>query len=425
MSNLSSSRLQGFYKLNQNERLSTLAQAFNDTDLDFSNFNNTGNIDFALVDAMIENAIGTMNIPVGVATNMIVDGKDVLVPMATEESSVVAAVCNAAKQCRDTGGFSTYTSGNIMIGQIQLTQIIDPYQARQKILEHKAEIATICNDIDPLLVKLGGGFRDLEVRILDDVTPPMVIVHILVNTQDAMGANAVNSMAEALSPKLEAWTGAKANMRILSNLADKRVAMARATWSVQKLGGEEVRDGMILAYQFADTDPYRAATHNKGIMNGVSAVILATGNDTRAVEAGAHAYASRTGRYRSLSRWEVDKEGNLCGSLEMPMAVGLIGGATKIHPTAKKNLAILGIKTADELARVICAVGLAQNYAAMKALVTTGIQKGHMSLHAKNIAIVAGATGNEVDIIAQQLIQEGKIRQDVAEMMLAKIRDVR
>lgn len=422
MTNLSSSRLQGFYKFNQKQRLDILSKSFDDSAVDFSHYTNTGNTDFTLVDAMIENAIGTMNIPIGIATNMIVDGKEVLIPMATEESSVVAAVCNAAKQCRDRGGFSTYTSGNIMIGQIQLTQVINPYQTKQKILEHKAEIATICNEVDPLLVKLGGGFRDVEVRILDDINPPMVVVHILVDTQDAMGANAVNSMAEALSPKLEAWTNAKANMRILSNLADRRVAMARATWSLQELGGEAVRDGMLLAYQFADNDPYRAATHNKGIMNGVSAVILATGNDTRAVEAGAHAYAARTGRYRSLSRWEIDKDGNLCGNLEMPLAVGLIGGATKIHPTAQKNLAILGIKTADELARVVCAVGLAQNYAAMKALVTTGIQKGHMSLHAKNIAIMAGATADEVDEVSTRLVKEGKIRQDIAEAILTDIR---
>lgn len=237
-----------------------------------------------------------------------------------------------------------------------------------------------------------------------------------------MGANAVNSMVEALSPILEDWTNTKANMRILSNLADRRLVMARATWDVNEIGGETVRDAMLSAFRFADSDPYRAATHNKGIMNGISAVILATGNDTRAVEAGAHAYASKTGQYRSLSQWGVDEDGNLCGSLELPMVVGLIGGATKIHPTAQQNLAILGIDTADELARIIGAVGLAQNFAAMKALVTTGIQKGHMSLHAKNIAVMAGANPDEVNKITEMLIADGKIRIDVAEKILATLR---
>ena len=237
-----------------------------------------------------------------------------------------------------------------------------------------------------------------------------------------MGANAVNSMVEALSPVLESWTDTKANMRILSNLADKRLSMARATWNTEEIGGEVVRDAMLSAFRFADADPYRAATHNKGIMNGISAVILATGNDTRAIEAGAHAYACQTGRYRSLSRWGIDKDGNLCGSLELPMAVGLIGGATKVHPTAQQNLEILDIDSADELARITCAVGLAQNFAAMKALVTTGIQKGHMSLHAKNIAVMAGAKANEVDKVTELLVQSGKIRIDVAEEILTNLR---
>ncbi len=354
---------------------------------------------------------------------MIVDGKDKLVPMATEESSVVAAVCNAAKQCRNTGGFYTYTSEPIMIGQIQLINVLNPMITKQIILENEEDIKSICNEVDPLLVKLGGGFRGMEVKVLDNGYEYNVIVHILVNTRDAMGANAVNSMVEALSPVLEKWTDTKANMRILSNLADKRLSMARATWNTDEIGGEEVRDAMLSAFRFADSDPYRAATHNKGIMNGISAVILATGNDTRAIEAGAHAYACRTGRYRSLSSWSVDKDGNLCGSLELPMAVGLIGGATKVHPTAQQNLEILNIESADELARITCAVGLAQNFAAMKALVTTGIQKGHMSLHAKNIVAMAGATTDEIDKVTELLIQGGKIRIDVAEEILASLRN--
>ena len=418
---ITSSRITSFYKLEHQQRLDKIAEFLGDSNFNQDHFLDTGNTDFHIVDNMIENAIGTMNIPIGLATNMIVDGKDKLIPMATEESSVVAAVCNAARQCRDTGGFYTYTSEHIMIGQIQLIDVINPMITKQIILENEDEIKNICNEVDPLLVKLKGGFKGVEVRILDDGHEYTVIVHIFVDTCDAMGANAVNSMVEALSPVLERWTNAKANMRILSNLADKRLSMARATWRTEDIGGEIVRDAMLSAFRFADSDPYRAATHNKGIMNGISAVILATGNDTRAIEAGAHAYACQTGRYRSLSNWGIDKDGNLCGSLELPMAVGLIGGATKVHPTAQKNLEILDIDSADDLARITCAVGLAQNFAAMKALVTTGIQKGHMSLHAKNIAVMAGAKENEIDKVTELLVQGGKIRIDVAEEILANL----
>lgn len=418
-----SSRLTSFFKLDHQQRLDKISEFLGASSFNKNHFLDTGNTDFQVIDNMIENAIGTMNIPIGVATNMIIDGKDRLVPMATEESSVVAAVCNAARQCRDTGGFYTHTSEHIMIGQIQLIDVINPMITKQIILENEHEIKNICNEVDPLLVKLEGGFKGMEVKILDNGHEYNVIVHIFVDTCDAMGANAVNSMVEALSPALERWTKTKANMRILSNLADKRLSMARATWSTDEIGGEEVRDAMLSAFRFADSDPYRAATHNKGIMNGISAVILATGNDTRAIEAGAHAYACKTGRYRSLSSWGIDNEGNLCGTLELPMAVGLIGGATKVHPTAQQNLEILDISSADELARITCAVGLAQNFAAMKALVTTGIQKGHMSLHAKNIAVMAGAKPDEVSKVTEMLIQSGKIRIDVAEDILANLRN--
>lgn len=423
MEHLITSRISNFYKLNHEQRLEKIAELSDKSAFDKKHFLNTGNTNFSIIDNMIENAIGTMNIPVGIATNMIIDGKEKLIPMATEESSVIAAVCNASKQCRDTGGFFTYASEHIMIGQVQLIKVLNPFVAKQKILERADEIKRICNDVDPLLVQLGGGFKELEVRILNDNYESIVVVHILVDTLDAMGANAVNSMVEALSPLLEDWTNSKANMRILSNLADRRLVMARATWDLNEIGGETVRDAMLSAFRFADSDPYRAATHNKGIMNGISAVILATGNDTRAVEAGAHAYASKTGQYRSLSQWGIDEAGNLCGSLELPMAVGLIGGATKVHPTAQQNLAILGVETADELARIIGAVGLAQNFAAMKALVTTGIQKGHMSLHAKNIAVMAGANPDEVNKVTERLIADGKIRIDVAEKILATLRN--
>ncbi len=382
-----------------------------------------GNLPEETANGMVENVIGVMGIPFGVATNLILDGKEMLVPMATEESSVIAAVCNASKQCRSSGSVTSSVSGSEMIAQIQLLGLSNPHYARQVLLEKKEKIRELCDAIDPLLLKNGGGFRDLEVRILETRGGTMVILHLIVDTQDAMGANAVNSMAESLAPKIEEWTGGRVNLRILSNLADRRLARARAVWKLEDLGGEQVRDDMLAASWFAEADPYRAATHNKGIMNGVSAVALVTGNDTRALEAGAHAYASRSGRYTSLSLWETDGAGNLVGSLEMPMAVGLIGGATRVHPIAKIALKILGVNKAEDLARVMAAVGLVQNYGALKALATTGIQKGHMALHSKNVAMMAGAVGDEVDLLAKRLVEIGEIRTDAADEELSKIRN--
>ena len=326
--NARSSRISGFHKMSPEQRRAEVAD-FADLDAaTTAQLGKAGNIDPHLADHMIENAISTISIPVGIATNVKVDGRDVLVPMATEESSVVAAVCNSARQCYDAGGFITSMSGTNMIAQIQLVGASDPENARVRILERKAEIAGICDACDPLLVKLGGGFRDLDVRIVESKGGAMVVTHIIVDTRDAMGANAVNTMAERLAPQIEAWGQGKVYLRILSNLADRRLARARATWPVDAIGGEAVRDGMLSAYHFAAADPYRASTHNKGIMNGISAVVLATGNDTRAVEAGAHTYAARNGRYTSLTHWEADKDGNLTGVIELPLAVGLIGGAT-------------------------------------------------------------------------------------------------
>ncbi|WP_230533019.1 hydroxymethylglutaryl-CoA reductase, degradative [Microvirga roseola] len=417
-----SSRISGFHKNTTPERLKIVAEFCGLDEQAIELLSNTGNLDPHIADHMIENLVGTMTIPIGVATNMQIDGKDILIPMATEESSVVAAVCNAARQCYDAGGFTTSMSGALMIAQVQLVSVSDPENARIKILERKEEIKAICDACDPVLVKFGGGFRDLEVRVIESRGGPMVITHLIVDTRDAMGANAVNTMAEKLAPSIESWTGGKVFLRILSNLADRRVARARAVWPAEAIGGETVRDGIISAYHFADADPYRAATHNKGIMNGVSAVVLATGNDTRAVEAGAHAYAARFGRYSSLTRWEKTSEGHLAGVLEMPMAVGLIGGATKVHPVARACLSILGVKTAEELARIIGAVGLAQNFSALRALATTGIQKGHMALHAQNVAIMAGALGPEVDAVARALVAAGIVRVDAAEAELVKLR---
>lgn len=416
------SRISGFHKLNIEDRLD-IVKNFSGLDEETVNlYKNTGNLSPSLADHLIENVIGTMNIPIGIATNMKVDGKDILIPMATEESSVVAAVCNAARQCYDSGGFITSMSGSLMIAQIQLVNINNPEYCKTIILENKDKIKKICDECDPILVKFGGGFKDVEVRVINTPTNDMVITHIIVDTKDAMGANAVNTMAEKLAPKIEEWTKGKVYLRILSNLADKRLASARAVWTCDAIGGEEVRDGIISAYQFADFDPYRAATHNKGIMNGISAVVLATGNDTRAVEAGAHAYATRRGSYRSLTHWEKDFEGNLVGSIQIPMAVGLIGGATKLHPMASANLKILGVQTANELAQIIAAVGLAQNFSALKSLATVGIQKGHMSLHAQNIAMMAGAVGDEIPLVAKVLVEKSLVRIDIAQEELAKLR---
>lgn len=415
---INSSRIPGFYQLSPRERLRKVADMSGLDAAGEAHLADTGNLPAETADSMIENVIGTLNLPIGVATNLIIDGEEPLVPMATEESSVVAAVCNAARQCRDAGGFYTDTSSPIMIAQVQLLGVANPDFARLRLLEARDEIKRICDATDPVLLEHGGGFQDIEVRVLED----MVIVHLLVDVRDAMGANAVNSMAEAVAPSLAAWSGGESRLRILSNLADRRLARVRATWHLDQIGGESVRDGILAAYRFADLDPYRAATHNKGVMNGVSAVVLATGNDTRAVEAGAHAYAARTGRYRSLTHWEADHDGNLTGTLEMPMPVGLIGGATRAHPTARRCLEILRVSSADRLARIIVAVGLAQNFAALKALATTGIQKGHMALHAKNIALMAGAEGAEVALVADELVKQGSVRVDIAQVALAKLR---
>ncbi|MCF2522788.1 hydroxymethylglutaryl-CoA reductase, degradative [Bradyrhizobium sp. G127] len=416
-----SSRIAGFHRKSPEERLDLVA-AFAGLDPETArHLADMGNLAPQLADKMIENVIATMNIPIGIATNVKVDGEDVLVPMATEESSVVAAVCNAARQTYDAG-FTTSISGTLMIAQVQAVDVPDPHAARLRLLEKREEIKAICDACDPLLVKLGGGFRDVEVRILDTLGGTMVITHLIVDTRDAMGANAVNTMAEKIAPHIAAWSGGRVFLRILSNLADRRLARAHAVWKLDAIGGESVRDGIISAYQFAEADPYRAATHNKGIMNGISAVVLATGNDTRAVEAGAHAFAARSGRYSSLTRYEINKDGDLSGSIELPLAVGLIGGATKIHPTAQACLKILGVTTAERLARIIAAVGLAQNFSALKALATVGIQSGHMALHAQNIAIMAGAVGDEVEVVAKVLVERKTVRIDVAQGILEDIR---
>jgi len=369
-------------------------------------------------DKMVENVIGVFQVPLGIATNFLIDGREVLIPMATEEPSVIAAASNGARMARSAGGFSTSSTGPVMRAQIQITGLADPFAARQAVFLHKDELTQMANEKDPMLVKYGGGVEDIEVYVINSRVGPMVVVHLIVDCRDAMGANAVNTMAEALAPRLEEITGGKVYLRIISNLADKRLARAKAVFKAEDIGGHEVVDGIIQAAALAEVDPYRAATHNKGIMNGITAVVLATGNDTRAVEAGAHSFASLSGRYMSLTRYEKNRDGDLVGTIELPVAVGLVGGATRVHPVAKTAVKILGVKSADDLSRIIAAVGLCQNFAALRALASEGIQRGHMSLHAKNVAAQAGAKCDMIDIIAARMAAERRISVDrAAELM--------
>lgn len=417
-----SSRIEGFYKLSMAERLKTVKEFGGLSDDEALALVGAGNVDSILSDKMVENAVGTMNLPLGIAVNFVINGRDYLVPMAIEEPSVVAAASNAAKMAREKGGFWTSSTPPIMIGQVQLTGIRDPSRVKHMILERKHDILELANKQDPMLIKLGGGAHDLEVRIIHTAKGPNVVVHLLVDVRDAMGANAVNTMAEAVAPLIESIAGGHVYLRILSNLAVHRLARARAVWSKEALGGEDVVDGIIEAYMFADADPYRCATHNKGIMNGIDAVVIATGNDWRAIEAGAHAYAARSGSYKPLTTFEKTPEGDLVGTIELPMAVGLVGGATKVHPTAKASVKLLGVQTAQQLGEIIAAVGLAQNLAALRALATVGIQKGHMSLHAKNIVNSVGCPPELVDEVVKTIVSEKAIRMDRAKEVIEELK---
>ncbi len=416
------SSFKGYYKLSIEERLAILKEATGLSDEEMDILSNTGALTSDQADRMIENVVGVMPVTLGIATNFIINGEHKIVPMAIEEPSVVAAASNAARLSNAAGGFRTRSTDPIMIGQIQLTGIDDPEVAKAAIEANKASLLEIGNGKDPMLVKLGGGARDIEVRIIDTIKGKMVISHLLVNCLDAMGANAVNTMAEAIAPEIEKLTGGKVYLRILSNLAIYRLSYAEATWTKESLGGEEVVDGVIEAYAFAEADPFRCATHNKGIMNGIDAVILATGNDFRAIEAGAHAYAAwKHGGYKPLTSYEKNENGDLVGKIEIPMAVGLIGGATAVHPTAKIAVKILNIKSASDLAQIVAAVGLAQNFAAMRALATEGIQRGHMGLHARNIAVMAGADGEMIDKVVAILVKEKNVRIDRAKEVLEEL----
>ena len=422
---MTNSRISGFYNLTLEERRAKLAEASGQTPESLLPFT-TGGLSAESADHMIENVIGMYALPVGIGLNFMVNGRDVLIPFVVEEPSVVAGASFMAKLARAGGGFTATTTEPLMIGQMQLINVVNMNEARLKIVEHKAELLATADAIDPILKKFGGGARDLEVRMIEEsAIGPFIVIHLIYDVRDAMGANAVNTACEKLAPRIEEITGGKVHLKILSNLADRRIARVRCTVPVSELTmgfesfkGETVRDGIIAAYAFAAADPYRAATHNKGIMNGVDSVVIATGNDWRAIEAGAHAYAARSGRYTSLSTWGKDKDGNLVGTLEMPMAVGIVGGATKVHPAAQAAVKLMGVKTASELAEIIVSVGLAQNMAALRALATEGIQRGHMSLHARQVAIAAGASGELIEKVAAQMVAEKIVRVDRAEEIL-------
>ena len=412
---MKSSRIPGFYKMPIEERVKIVKEFAGLNDEEEKMLLSFCALPSEIADRMIENVVSSMQLPLGIATNFIINEKEMLIPMAIEETSVVAAASNAAKMARPDG-FKAVATDPVMIGQIQ---ILNPGEnAVEKVMERKNDILELANAQDKILVSLGGGAKDVEAKMLSN---DMMVVHLLVDVRDAMGANAVNTMAEAVAPLLEKITGGKALLRIISNLAIYRMAKAEVVYKKEAIGGEEVVDKVVKAYEFAALDIFRAATHNKGIMNGVDAVAIATGNDWRAIEAGAHSYASING-YKPLTTWKKTEDGNLYGKIEMPMAVGIIGGATKVHPMARLSLKIMGIEKASQLAEVMAAVGLAQNFAALRALATKGIQAGHMKLHAQNIAVMAGARGEEIDIVAKKMVEMGKIRMDIAEEILNEIR---
>jgi len=424
------SKLSGFYKKTPEERLSILKEIVNLTDEEVGILKKTGALGMGAADRMIENVVGTSELPFGLGLHFLINGKDYIIPMCIEEPSVVAAASFAAKLARPSGGFKTSSDDPVMIGQIQILGCKNFEKAKKAILGNREKILSKANERDSVLVSFGGGAKDIEVRRIRTEIGEMFVVHLLVDVRDAMGANAVNTMCEGISPLLEELTGGRARLRIISNLADKRLARAKAVWKKEALEkstrgmmkGEEVVNAIIEAYHLAANDPYRCATHNKGIMNGVDAVVIATGNDFRAIEAGAHAYASVTGKYMPLTKYYKNREGDLVGEIEIPIAVGTVGGATRTKPEAKVALKILGVRTAKELSEVIAAVGLAQNFAALRALATEGIQKGHMRLHAKNIAVTAGAKGDEIEKVTKLMVEENRISVSSAKEILEKIR---
>ncbi len=411
------SRLEGFYKLSVSERRMKLAEIANLNDEHVQAWAANGELSEDAADRMIENVVGTYSLPIGVATNFVIDGEHYLIPFVLEEPSVVAAASNMAKRCLANGGFRSNNDEPVMIGQIQIVNCENPDKAKKDILSSKEDLIQKCNEVDPILVKFGGGCRDIEVRMIDTESGPMIIVHLLVDCRDAMGANAVNTMAETIAPLLQNISKGTPILRIISNLAVHRLARVSATFTPEEMSdkgddrekGSQIIDGVLQAYHFAKADPFRATTHNKGIMNAISSVAIACGQDWRAIESGAHSYASykNSHKYGSLTHWEKDSEDNLVGTIELPMAVGLVGGAVRVHPAAQANVALIGVQSANDLAKVMAASGLVQNLGALRALATVGIQAGHMKLHVRNMAVTAGAEGEEIDIVASRLREKG------------------
>ena len=426
------SRLSGFYKLSVEDRRNKVAQLSGLSPEEIDALASHGELSEAAADRMIENVIGTMSLPVGVATNFVIDGKPYLIPFCVEESSIVAAASNMAKRCLVNGGFRTNNDDPVMIAQIQVLDLTDVEEAAEAVLTAKYELMAMCNSLPSTMIKLGGGCKDIITRSIDSMSGRMLIVHLLVDTRDAMGANAVNTMAELVSGKIEEITGGRVHLRILSNLATHRLAKVEATFTPEELSddgtrenGSKIISGILEAHHFAMADPYRAATHNKGIMNAISAIALACGQDWRAIEAGCHAWAAvEEGTYTSMTRWSRNDDGNLVGRIETPMAVGIVGGASKVHPAARANLSILGVESAQELAGIMAAAGIAQNLGAMRALATSGIQAGHMKLHAKNMAVSAGAIGDEIEQVANIVnAQSGPVTQQLVKQTLESLRN--
>jgi hydroxymethylglutaryl-CoA reductase len=429
MSDTVTSRLAGFHKLPMEERLAMVGRMFRLTDAELEQLRGQGVLAPALANQMIENAVGTFSLPLGLGLNMKVNGRDYLVPMAVEEPSVVAAVSFAAKIVREAGGFTAEADESMMIGQVQVTRYGDPTEATQKILAAKEQLLALANSFHPAMVRRGGGAKDVEVRVLPAPEgprgEPLLIVHLVIDTQEAMGANLINTMAEGVAPLIEQLTGGRVYLRILSNLADRRLSRAMCRIPVPlladfDLSGEDIAEGIAQASRFAQADPYRAATHNKGVMNGIDAVAIATGQDWRAIEAGAHAFACRDGQYRPLSNWFLE-EGHLVGRIELPLALGTVGGPIKVHPGVQVALKLMRVSSARELSLVFAAVGLAQNFAALRALGSVGIQKGHMAMHARCVAVTAGARGDWVEKVAHQLVQEGHVKVEKAKEILAAL----
>ena len=418
---MSDSSIPKFFEKSRKERLDVVANFANLSDEELETLqNDDGGISFQKADQMVENAIGTFSLPLGIATNFRINGKDYLVPMVIEEPSVIAAASRGAKIARIKGGFEVSADESFSIGQIQVLDA-DIASSASKLRDAADQVIGLANSKSNTLSKMGKGAKEISCKEIDTHSGKMLIVELLIDVGDAMGANVTNTMCEAVSPLIEKITGGRALLRILSNYSTRRMVRAKAVFEKDAVGGEQVVDDIVSAFEFADNDVYRAVTHNKGIMNGTVAVANAMGQDSRAIEAAANAYAAQTGRYRSLSKWSKDDQGNLVGTLQMPLSVGIVGGIANVHPVAKVCAKILGATSAQELACVMTAVGLAQNYSAIVALATDGIQKGHMRLHARNLAAAAGATPDQTDKIVQKMIEEKRISLDRAKELLGQI----